>query len=204
MKRRSLLFSVVVVSLLFAGCGSDINNQKSTKSDKKTFLSDSTSYNAFLEKGKNSVMSTGMTLVQNLTGAIEKGGTTYAIEFCKLQAQPLTDSMSTLSGSNIKRVTDRPRNPLNKANADELSYILQLKSMLAAGEKATPTLSESNGKITGYYPIITGELCMKCHGDKASIEKNILDKISKLYTSDSATGYKPNELRGLWVVEMSK
>lgn len=161
-------------------------------------------YNQYLETGRNAVTASGAALLKNLLEAIEQKGTAYAIEFCNIKAQPLTDSMSNVNASKIKRVSDKPRNPLNKANNEELAYIQRLKSMLAAGGKPVPKLSESDGKITGYYPILTNDLCMKCHGEKATIEKNVLEKIATLYPTDSAMGYKPNQLRGLWVVEMLK
>jgi hypothetical protein len=48
-------------------------------------------------------------------------------------------------------------------------------------------------------------MCLQCHGDPANdISPETLNKIQTLYPDDAATGYKTNELRGIWVVEMPK
>ncbi|NLN34302.1 MAG: hypothetical protein GX159_12015 [Flavobacteriaceae bacterium] len=41
-----------------------------------------------------------MILLQNVAGAIQKGGIDYAVEFCNIQAMPLTDSIA--EGLNVK------------------------------------------------------------------------------------------------------
>ena len=64
---------------------------------------------------------------------------------------------------------------------------------------------EINGKMVGYYPIVTNALCVKCHGNKdIDIEQPTFRKIKALYPSDKALGYSVNELRGMWKVEMNK
>ncbi len=203
MKKLLLMFGIVAVSVLLIKCGNNSEEPKAaTKND--TVLQDSLTYNKYLKKGSEFAMNTGSVLIKNVTEAIEKKGTVHAIEFCNTKALPLTDSMSTVQNVFIKRVTDRARNQSNKANAEQLQYIQQLKSLIASGEKPKPHLQDAGEIIIGYYPIVTNDMCMQCHGDKSTIEEKTLAKINKLYPADSATGYKPNQLRGLWVVEMMK
>ena len=59
--------------------------------------------------------------------------------------------------------------------------------------------------MIGYYPIITNELCMQCHGQTGQqISPGTLAKITALYPNDKAVNYKVNQLRGIWVVEMKR
>jgi hypothetical protein len=52
-------------------------------------------------------------LLQNVAAAIQKGGTDYAVEFCNIQAMPLTDSIADHLKVYIQRLSDKNRNPAN-------------------------------------------------------------------------------------------
>src|SRR5690606_20395573 len=52
-------------------------------------------------------------LLQNVGEAIQKGGTNYAVEFCNIQAMPLTDSIADHLKVYIQRLSDKNRNPAN-------------------------------------------------------------------------------------------
>ena len=157
------------------------------------------------ENGMNYAAQTKTELGKNLLGAINKLGTANALEFCNTRAIPITDSMAKVQNVSIKRLSDKPRNPNNEANESELLYINELKNNLSKGIKTTPKMMEINGKMVGYYAIETNKMCLQCHG---KIGENILPetqkKIKKLYPNDKAIGYGENEIRGIWVVEMSK
>ncbi len=160
---------------------------------------------SYAELGKKYVLSTKSVLGKNLKGAIKKKGTEHAVSFCNERAYHLTDSMSNQLHTSIKRVSDLPRNPTNKANKDELSYILAGKEALLNGKKIKPLVQEVNGKMVAYYPITTNKMCMQCHGEpNKQIKSETLAKIQLLYPNDIATGYGENELRGIWVVQMDK
>lgn len=159
----------------------------------------------YLKTGMNIALSTKSILGKNLLGAIKSKGTAGAIEFCNTKAIHLTDSMSTQLNASIKRVSDRNRNPENTANEMELAYIHQVKAVLANGGKPKPQLTDQGETLIGYYPIVTNEMCLQCHGStETDITPEALTKIQDLYPEDKATGYGVNELRGIWVVEMEK
>ena len=144
-------------------------------------------------------------LGKNLMNAINTQGTEKAIEFCSTKAIVLTDSMGTAFDATLKRVSDKPRNPLNKATENETDFINELKEKISKGEKMTPKFTESDGKITGYFPIETNAMCLQCHGSKdLDINPNVLKKIAQLYPKDLATGYKENQIRGIFVVTQNK
>lgn len=150
-------------------------------------------------------MQTKSVLGKNLLQAINSKGTAGALSFCNIQAIPLTDSMAVLLDASVKRVSDKNRNPNNKANASELEYIRQSKVALAKGMEIEPKLITTANGYTGYYPILTNKMCMQCHGEKGSdISTEVSNKIKALYPADLATGYGVDQLRGIWVVEMKK
>jgi hypothetical protein len=157
------------------------------------------------QKLQNYALETKGVLGKNLMNAINTQGTEKAIEFCSTKAIVLTDSMGTAFNATLKRVSDKPRNPLNMANDNEAAFINELKEKVSKGEKMTPKFSESDGKITGYFPIETNALCLQCHGSKdLDIKPNVLKKIAQLYPKDQATGYKENQIRGIFVVTQNK
>lgn len=151
--------------------------------------------------GKNYALSTKKALGKKLMEAIEKGGPAYAVEFCNTRALPITDSVSKHFNASIRRVSDRPRNPKNKANQKELEVIKKYKSQLADGEKLEPLVQEENSKKQFYYPILTSGICLKCHGSTDNdINSETLNKLNTLYPSDEAIGYEENQVRGIWSI----
>ncbi len=159
----------------------------------------------YLEAGKQMAMQTKSSLAKHLVEAIGEKGPDGAVEFCNIKAIPITDSMSIALDASIKRVSDKPRNPNNQANKTELYYIKQWQDAKTKGQNLAPQVTEIDGKMVGYYPIITNQMCMQCHGKpKADITPATLTKINKLYTNDKAKGYNLDEIRGIFVVEMKK
>lgn len=155
--------------------------------------------------GKNLAMQTKAVLGKNLLAAINAHGSAGAVDFCSTRAIPITDSMALALNASIKRVSDLNRNPENYASPEELEYIKMAKEQLAAGYEVKPQILEAEGRFTGYYPIMTNQMCLQCHGKKdTDINAETQDKLNKLYPSDLATGYGPNQLRGIWVVEFDR
>lgn len=206
MKKISLLVSALFTgTLLLSNCtGNQVSNHTSNVAENRVDTVPISDIN-YLKSGKELALQTGASLSKHLVNAIKEKGTAGAVEFCNLKAIPITDSMSIALGAQIKRVSDRTRNPNNKANEAELAYIQKLKDAKAEGKEQGPILSEIDGKMVGYYPIITNHMCMQCHGKPGKdINALTLAKIKKLYPNDQATGYGENEIRGLFVVIMNK
>jgi hypothetical protein len=127
------------------------------------------------------------------------------VAFCNTQALPITQAMSEKLGMDVSRVSDQPRNPANTANDEELAIIASFKEALALGQQPAPAMREHDETVTGYYPIVTNGMCLKCHGvegvDISSATQAVIDKE---YPQDQATGYGERELRGLFVVKMDR
>ena len=202
MKKITLLLSILSLVIFLTNCDSTTEKKRGIP----TATNDTSSQlKSPLETGQEMAMKTKAVLGKYLVTAIQDKGTEGAIEFCSTRAIQITDSMSTVLGSRLKRVAVRNRNPLNLASANELSYIQKINASLARNEKPKPQLKETTEIYTAYYPILTEQLCLQCHGDiKADIKPATHSTINRLYPGDKATGYKLNELRGIWVVEMKK
>ncbi|MRT17596.1 DUF3365 domain-containing protein [Vitellibacter sp. q18] len=157
------------------------------------------------ERGMLIARTTKAELGKNLMGQIQKNGVIAALDFCNIQALPITDSMATVYKAHIKRVTDKPRNPQNRANAVETVHIETFKKQVAAGEEPTPIVTTLGKQVDFYYPIVTNNMCLKCHGtpDK-ELESTTLAKIKQLYPTDMATGYGENEVRGIWSIQFEQ
>jgi len=154
------------------------------------------------EIGLEYALATKAVLGKNLMGAIQSKGTLHTMEFCNLKAIPLTDSMSTYYNAKIRRVSERNRNPNNKANAEELKYIEQFKADLATKIESKPVVLEKGNQVQFYYPIPTNTMCLQCHGTQ--IKPEVSKQILKLYPNDLAVGYNENEIRGIWSITFDK
>lgn len=191
---KRLIFSIVFL-VITLGCNQEEKQQSSTPiNDNKTPL----------EIGQSIAMQTTSVLATNLLQAINTSGTENALSFCSTKAIPLTDSMSLILNAKIKRVSDKNRNPNNKANAQELHYIKKTKDLIAKKLPLQPEMITFNNKNIGYYPIMTNKMCMQCHGKpEIDIKTKTLTQIQNIYPNDKAIGYMENELRGIWVIEMN-
>ncbi len=156
-----------------------------------------------VQKGKDYALQVKAELGKNLMTAIARKGTAGAVDFCNIQAIPITDSLSNHLGVKIKRATDQPRNPDNMADEQEMAYITKAKLDLLQGREIKPKLVKNDSLAIGYYPIITNAMCLQCHGQKGSeIAYETLKVLRAKYPNDQATDYSVDQLRGIWVVEM--
>lgn len=160
---------------------------------------------SYSEQGLKYALSTKAVLGKNLMGKIQKEGTLAALKFCNIKAYPLTDSMSVVHKATIKRVSDKPRNSNNKANALENGYISIFKKEAKLNKESEPIVVETAENVNFYYPIKTNGMCLQCHGKPTlDIKSNTLAQINKFYPKDLATGYSENQVRGVWSITFNK
>ena len=109
--------------------------------------------------------------------------------------------MAVVHNAKIRRVSDKPRNPNNKASDKELNYIEFFKSKIKNNESYEPVLTNEDGNRNFYLPIITNTMCLNCHGiPGTSIDPKVTLLLNDKYPYDQATGYKENEVRGIWSI----
>ena len=172
-------------AFLFLQCGNKVVHEETSNQKVATMNCDSL---------HNYATETKKLLMKNVGEQMQKGGPESALEFCNIEAMPLTKSMSDKRGLLISRVSDKMRNPKNVANSEELKLIEQYKKQLMAGEILKPVRTE-----THYYePLVTNAMCLQCHGEPGkNVQPKVAAKIAELYPNDLAMGYKENEVRGL-------
>jgi len=199
MKKFLMLLSI---ALFLMNCK---ETKKTNRISEKENAKPKISQTDYAKIGMEYAKATQAELGRNLVAAIQEDGTSGALEFCNIQAMPLTDSMALLHNAKIKRVSDRPRNPHNQANNEELDYIESFKKMVASGSKVEPIVNEDNGQIDFYYPITTNAMCLQCHGKpNEQITPETLTTLKNLYPVDKAVGYDVNEVRGIWAINFDE
>ncbi|MEC5165311.1 cytochrome c553 [Flavobacterium sp. PL11] len=160
------------------------------------------SQKTFSDIGLEYALETKKVLGKTLMGTIQKEGTIAALDFCNVQAMPLTDSMALKYNATIKRVSDKNRNPKNKANAEELKYIAKFKKQMANMQDIKPVIVEKGNTVHFYYPIETNTMCLQCHGK--NIKPEVSRRVLKLYPKDLAVNYNESEVRGMWSITFNK
>jgi cytochrome c553 len=182
-------------------------NEQQGKLNRKQNQQSSVSFESlpYTERGMKYALTTKAILGKNLMGKIQESGTEEALTFCNEKAYFLTDSMSRVHNTNIKRVSDKPRNVNNRASKKETEYIETFKRDILKNIESEPILEESDAFVNVYYPIKTNAMCLQCHGKpKTDIKPQTLAKIKDLYPRDKAIGYSANEVRGIWRVSIKK
>lgn len=185
MKKQSIVL-LLSVSTLLAACGNPKDKQPLTQEEKISLMLLGDSISTEMQN----------VLLQNVAAAMQKGGTDYAVEFCNLQAMPLTDSIANNLKASVQRLSDRNRNPDNalKTQADSLAWE-KIKS-----EKVSFIEQDKNGTVYYYKPIMAAmPTCIKCHGGK-DISESTQEIIAQKYPNDKATDYSLGDLRGMWKI----
>ncbi len=200
--KNSLL--IIMIVCLFVACSQqnseEQNKQTSTTTEKKDVGAD------YGGRGELIVQQLQQVLSAKLQSAIRDSGIAYAINYCNIHAYPLTDSISKIHGVEIKRATTKTRNPQNLAKNEDMIFVKRYSEAVEKGEGMMPALISSPKSFIYYSPIlIHSPSCLKCHGEP---EKDIAAQdyilLRMLYPDDKATGYKMNDLRGVWRVDFPK
>ena len=114
---------IIVLIFFFSACKNekkedDFSKQKEEQIDAVIKINPS-----YQQIGLNMAFTTKSQLGKNLMGVMKEKGVVEALQFCAIKANILTDSMATVHQARIRRVSDKTRNPNNKASETELKYI---------------------------------------------------------------------------------
>jgi hypothetical protein len=182
--RHSFIFFILVL-LGFAAC-----NQKSPKTS-------SLSLNPILVDSITTVAQ--KTLGGTLMKQVATNGAVAALEFCNLEALPITDSVASTYNVVIQRISEKNRNPKNALNSQLDIQIWE--AYLNNEANGIIQKTDESGKTVFYKPIkMAMETCLNCHGNIETIKPQVAEKIKELYPNDKATGFSMNDLRGMWKV----
>jgi hypothetical protein len=190
MKYFPILFSVLVL----ISCGKSSKEQVTEKID-----------SVYIQKGNLIAGISFETISGELKNALASGGIENALHYCNEHAYPITDSLSAAHQVRIKRVSDKYRNPLNKADKMEEFMIKGFGIDLSEGNELSPKVVIKDDSVIFYKPIITQALCLNCHGTPGKeITFSNDSLIRALYPQDKAVDYQANQLRGLWRIAFKK
>lgn len=192
MKRLLVITSFVMFALFLAqSCG---NSPEMTESEK----------NAYMDKGKEAVTNAAGLLSSNLGKAIADSGIVYAIQFCQINAEGLTDSASSISGYPIARRALKQRNPGNKPNTMETQVLKMYDRAAEQGKELKPTLlQDDHGAVFYFHPIVIQPLCLNCHGKIGEhITEETFNALKAAYPKDRAFNYALGDFRGMWTVAL--
>lgn len=199
MKRTySVIIAAFAVMFVFQSC-SDTKPEKVVKNVQYVTGKDEITY---LKIGTEITDTVGKTLKMNLQNAMQDGGPVNAVQFCNLEAMELTNLYSAKYNTEVKRVSDKNRNPKNAANEKEMAVLEDFKRMRKDGETITAKVTiDADGRKHYYAPIFTNGLCLTCHGNSKNMQPELVSAIDSLYPNDKAKEYAVDELRGIWSIK---
>lgn len=141
------------------------------------------------------------TLLGRLDAALEEGGPAHAIDFCSMDAIPVTRLVEAglEGGLSLKRTSFRYRNPDNAPDeAEELALRYYEDEILAGREPPAHYVQRvSEGELRYYRPLFVAEFCLRCHGERERMDPEVRAKLDARYPEDLATGYEAGDFRGL-------
>jgi hypothetical protein len=145
----------------------------------------------------------GAELMGRLQAAMAQGGPVAAVETCQVEAPAIASRLSRETGWQVHRVGTRVRNPhTGQPDAWEQFALQELDRRVRAGEPSeklviATTVKEPQGDAHRYMrAIVTGPLCLACHGAPEQQSPELRAALGKAYPHDAATGYALGELRG--------
>lgn len=173
---------------------------------------------ASLNKVKAITEQSFKTVVPKLMGTVmtkvEKEGYASAVSFCNENVAGMgknaTEALSAkfskeygIKSFRFGRTTEKLRNPDNAPNAAQHYVLEKWEDAEESGEKASPMFIEADGVYYGMMPIrIQTPVCLGCHGTPDKVDQDAMKVIEERYPDDRATGYKLNDLRGAFYVEI--
>lgn len=159
------------------------------------------------ETCRTAVDKLGDALRQALQSAMEEGGPVNALGVCKVEAVPISETISTEEGLLVGRTALKVRNQGNAPDAWEEATLAAFQTRLDAEEPlkdldAWTVVTDADGHRTFRYmkAIGTMPLCLKCHGRR--LDEDVAAEVARLYPEDRAVGFKAGDLRGAFTVRL--
>lgn len=165
---------------------------------------------AFIEqRAQRATQRLAKALASRLKASMRAGGPLAAIDTCHVEAPGITETTGEAEGLVVARTALRVRNPANTPDEWEQTQLERFSTALAEGA-APGSLSALERVDTGggdhvwryMQPILTGGLCLQCHGDVLAPE--VAAAIAERYPNDQATGFALSSLRGAFTVTITE
>jgi hypothetical protein len=134
-------------------------------------------------------------LVTRLTTVMSDEGPVKAIEVCRADAPRLAGEVGEQYGLKIGRTSYKLRNPENAPRPWARPYVDR-----GVGEPQFVALP--NDRLGALLPIRLKAKCLLCHGPEPDISQEIRSALAEHYPDDQATGFREDDLRGWFWVEV--
>jgi hypothetical protein len=188
---KLILILLIPISLLNQGCLNNKNNQEINRE--------------FIEKGQSIAKQTFDTLNKELSTAISEKGLKAAIDYCNLNASSITSIYEKEEITSISRTAIKFRNPANAPDSLEMLVLNEYGSSKERGDTLSHRLIVNDTEIHYFKPILLNNKCLLCHGDpNTEIQPEVLEQIKNKYPGDLATGFRKDDLRGMWHIVFNK
>lgn len=154
-------------------------------------------------RAKQAIQAFSKALKAELMAAMKEGGPKAAVSVCNEQAPAIAAAVGADENLTIGRTSLKVRNPNNAPTDWQRATLEEFEARKAAGEEIA-TLEESFQRDGSYYfmkAIPIKGLCLTCHG--AKLPKSLEDHIHSYYPDDQATGFKPGDIRGAFIVKIA-
>lgn len=203
MRIKYMLEIFALSSLAFLGCGKEKEKTAEKDFEQKRLAGEYPDAIVLNKAAEKEIESFAFSLKKGLSEAIRTGGPVNAIAVCS-ELAPEIAMAHAKEGWSIMRVSDKSRNRNNQATSEQLDILTEFYRV----DQQTPFIAGWKrivDKQTYYYykPIYVQEMCLNCHGSKNDIKPETAAKLAELYPDDAAVGYKINDLRGMFVVEIA-
>ena len=159
--------------------------------------------NEFKDDSNELIQHLAQNLKKTLVNAIKNKGLVGAVEQCNIEAPIISQNLST-KNLKVSRIATKNRNPENKATQEQEQVLKFFEQEIALGKspKNLYKVVETQDSMQYLKPIVTGKVCLACHGGNVSGE--LKAKISTLYPNDLAIGFEEGSLRGAFLMEKIK
>lgn len=138
-----------------------------------------------------------------LSTALTEAGPVGAVGVCHSAAPAIAEDLSRESGLEISRIARKNRNEGNALSEELKPLYAQLEATPMEEDAPASVHAQIDGREVFMRAIPMQEQpCSVCHG--VDISPEVEAAIAKDYPDDRATGFKPGELRGAFLVRSSQ
>lgn len=156
-----------------------------------------------VERARAAADDLGRRLASGLNEGLGNGGPATAIEVCSEIAPAAAHELSR-DGVEVRRTSERYRNPRNAPDEWELAGLRLFQQRLAAGQTLGEIhdRDEAGGELRYLRPILVGGHCLQCHGASEVLDAEVRARLGEHYPDDRATGFAAGDLRGAFSVRV--
>ncbi|MBR9975813.1 MAG: DUF3365 domain-containing protein [Bacteroidetes bacterium] len=191
-RARAALSALLLACLLSLPACSGADNAGDTQSER----------DAAEQKARQATQRLVSTLMGEVQTHIKEQGLAGTVTHCSSRAQELSTLIGVEEGVEIRRVTEKTRNPVDAPDAFERRVLARFADLAEKGEIEPATAHVEVVKQDGrevlrfLKPITVMKNCLGCHGTPEQIPQDVQQALREQYPNDLATGYAVGDLRG--------